>query len=464
MRICYLNPVGVLGGAERSLLSMMAAMRESQPETELSLVVGGEGPLLQEAAELGVDVHLLPLPDEFQRLGDSGLRQGTRLRMLTRLVGHVLRDGRKLWQYVHNVQRLIDTLRPTIVHSNGIKSHLLSSYLSLPHASLIWHVHDFLSTRPIVAHALRWRSGRVVEAVAVSHAVKHDAQQVLPKTSVRVIHNAVDTLRFSPASVDACKLDRLSGLPVSETPCIRIGLVATYARWKGQNVFLKAARALLDREPQLPVRFYIIGGPIYATAGSQWTRAELHHQATELNLSGRVGFIDFQDDPADIYRALDVVVHASTQPEPFGLTIVEAMACGKPVVVSRAGGAAELFTEDVDALGFAPGNIAELASHLRSLTIDASLRRRLGGAAEVSSRTRFSREQLCDQLSDFYASVAPTTSVRKPVTGDTSTTDPTTEMQCASEGISATRHSGHRRSRAGATGTVAESAIDVRRE
>ena len=66
-----------------------------------------------------------------------------------------------------------------------------------------------------------------------------------------------------------------------------------------------------------------------------------------------VGFVPFVEDPVPVYRALDVVLHASTQPEPFGLTVVEAMACGRAVVVSAAGGAAELFTDGVDALGVA---------------------------------------------------------------------------------------------------------------
>ena len=56
----------------------------------------------------------------------------------------------------------------------------------------------------------------------------------------------------------------------------------------------------------------------------------------KLGVEAHVGFIGFQSEPVDIYRAADVVVHASTQPEPFGLTIVEAMACGRATVVSEA--------------------------------------------------------------------------------------------------------------------------------
>src|SRR5262249_61166040 len=110
--------------------------------------------------------------------------------------------------------------------------------------------------------------------------------------------------------------------------------------WKGHAVFVEAA-AVWVREPG-PLRFCFVGGPIYRTHGSQWSEAELRQRAADLLAGQRLGFVGFQPDPAAVYRALDVVVHASTQPEPFGLTIAEALACARPVVVARAGGAADL--------------------------------------------------------------------------------------------------------------------------
>ena len=170
-----------------------------------------------------------------------------------------------------------------------------------------------------------------------------------------VVANAIDTMHFHPGAADTDRLDRLAGLPPPPTGTLRVGLVATYARWKGHDVFLKAAAALVREASSVPVRFYVVGGPIYQTQGSQFKAAELHGLVGALGLADRVGFVDFQRDPSEIYRALDVVVHASTRPEPFGLTIVEAMACGRAVIAAQAGGSAELFTHDHDGLGVALG-------------------------------------------------------------------------------------------------------------
>jgi glycosyltransferase involved in cell wall biosynthesis len=175
---------------------------------------------------------------------------------------------------------------------------------------------------------------------------------------------------------------------------VRVGLVATYARWKGQGVFLEAAARLLAARPAVPLRFYLIGGPIYHTRGSQFSDGELRSLARGRGLDGHVGFVGFQPDPAEAYRALDVVVHASTQPEPFGLTIAEAMACGKPVVAAQAGGAAELFRHGHDALGVPPGDAAALAAAVGRLAADAPARLRLSACARRTAVQRFSQDRL----------------------------------------------------------------------
>ena len=78
-------------------------------------------------------------------------------------------------------------------------------------------------------------------------------------------------------------------------------------------------------------------------------------------LGDRVGFVPFQRDVAPVYRALDVVVHASTKREPFGLSVLEAMACGRPVIVSDAGGVRELVTHGDQGLTHPPGDVDALA-------------------------------------------------------------------------------------------------------
>ena len=145
-----------------------------------------------------------------------------------------------------------------------------------------------------------------------------------------------------------------------------------------------------------PCRFYIVGGPIYRSAGSQYTLEELQARAQALGLDGRLGFAGFQADPTRALRALDVVVHASTRPEPYGRVIVEGMACGRAVVAVRAGGAAELFDDSVSALGCPPGDPAALAGAIERLVADPELRSRLGAAGRQAALAHFDRRRLAD--------------------------------------------------------------------
>jgi glycosyltransferase involved in cell wall biosynthesis len=302
--------------------------------------------------------------------------------------------------YLRRFRRRLRALRPDLVHSNGIKSHLLLA-AAPPAAPVVWHLHDFYGQRPILGRALRLAARRAAGGVAISRAVAADAAAVLGPLPVEVIPNAIDTARFAPGPGDGPALDRLAGLPPAPTGTVRVGLVATFASWKGHGVFLEAAA----RAGALPARFYVVGGPVYRTAGSQVSAAELRDRAETLGLTGRVGFVPFQADPAGVYRALDVVVHASTRPEPFGLTIAEAMACGRAAVVSRSGGAAELFTPDHDAIGTTPGDADELAAAVRRLATDAELRLRLGANARRTAERDFDADRLGRQVLALYRRV-----------------------------------------------------------
>src|SRR4029453_3164282 len=190
---------------------------------------------------------------------------------------------------------------------------------------------------------------------------------------IHSVWNAVDLGRFSPDG-PRLDLDTLAKLPPPGKTLVRVGLVATFARWKGHETFLEALSLV---PATIPIRGYIVGGPIYETSGSQVAIADLRERAESLGLGSRVGFQGFVADASSAIRSLDIVVHASTDPEPFGLVIAEAMACGKPVVASRAGGAIELTAPGVNSLAHAPGDARAMARCIADLAGNPELRERL---------------------------------------------------------------------------------------
>lgn len=404
MNILFLNPVGVLGGAELSLLDMLEEIRRLRPAWQLHLIAGSDGPLLEKARKIQVHSSVVAVPPWLAGLGDSGLAKSARGRWM-RLISQTGRAAvafAALPSYLKRLRRAVAPCQPSLIHSNGIKSHLVAGRVAPRNTPVIWHVRDFLSLRPVVGKALRRLASPPNLVIANSEAVRQDTAKVLPSAQVVTVLNGIDTERFSPEGPQA-DLDQLAGLPPARV--VRIGLVATYARWKGQDVLIEAAARLLQSESVPPLRFYIVGGPVYETAGSQFTEAELRERVRSHQLGSHVGFVPFQHELGSIYRALDVVVHSSVKPEPFGRTIVEAMACGKAVVVAAAGGAAEIIEPDTDAVAVVPGDVAGLAKALGDLVGDETRRQRLGQAARTKAVKRFSRRRLGQEIVTIYDSL-----------------------------------------------------------
>ncbi len=345
MRIQYLSSSGELGGAEVCLLDMIASLRREQPGWQLALIAAQRGPLLERAKRMGVTTTVLPFPLALSRLGDSKSSSG---RMAHAVLGAKMAAGTYVAAaYSRKLRRCIHEFAPDVLHSNSLKMNLLGAWAKGRRLPIIWHLHDYVSSRPFMSKVLRLYRNRCSAMLANSNSVRDDARSTLTgRPEIHTLYNAIDINEFSPEGPVA-DLDLLCNLPPAVAPVIRVGLLATMAWWKGHKDFIQAL-ALLGCESL--VRGYVIGGPLYHTEGSQVEIEELRRLSRELDMDRRIGFAGFVERPSSAIRALDIVVHASTRPEPFGRVIVEAMACAKPVITTAAGGAAELISAGNNAL------------------------------------------------------------------------------------------------------------------
>jgi len=395
VRVLFFNPLGGLGGAERSLLDLLVSLRRSPIHVEPRLLLMGDGELVERVRELGIEVQILPMPPALARSGESRKDAGNRARQAL----EVARGALATAPYLAEVRRAIRHARPDVLHTNGMKAHLVAR-LAVPELPTVVHVRDFVSTRPLTRHLLPLNRYRAV-FVANSRSVAEDLQRLAPRAVTRVIYNAIDLDTFAPGPPDPLYLASLSGLPPPPPQSVVVGMVATYAWWKGHRTFIDAAARLRKLTPR-PLRFYIVGGPIYGAQGAQVTRAELDELIRAADLETCVGLVPFQSDVVRAYRGMDIVVHPSERPEPFGRVIVEGMAVEKAVVVARAGGAQELFDEAQTGFGFTPGDAGDCARALRLLVDDDGLRTRIGRDARRVAQARFNRERLAAETFAVY--------------------------------------------------------------
>ena len=393
----YLTTSAALGGAETSLLTLLGSLRLLEPSWRLTVIAPAHGPLLDRCRAAGADALVVEFPASVACLGEPRRHASGRVLSRAHSALRLIAAAAALPLYLRRLRRELRRRRPDVVHTMGIKAHIAAA-LALPRGvRLVWHLHEYLGGRAATARLLRALVSRPAGIVANSDSVVADAGAALRGRRLRRIYNAVDVRAFSPDG-PALDLASLSGLP-PDAGTVRIGLVATFGRWKGHDVFLQAIARLRETTP---VRAYVIGGPVYQTDDSQRSRAELEKVAAALGVSGCVGFTGHLTDVPGALRALDIVVHASTSREPFGMVIAEGMAAGRAVVAVAAGGSRELFEDGVDALGYRIGDAADLADRLGRLVHDARLRQSLGVAARATAARRFSAPRMAEEFREVY--------------------------------------------------------------
>src|SRR5262245_54724245 len=295
-----------MGGSEVMLVQILRELRASKPSWDFHLIVPASGPLADRGRAAGANVIVLPMPRALAELGEWG--SGGRGR--SALVAGLMRAAIGLREYERMLRQTVAALGPDVIHSNGFKAHIAAARIRVD-AARVWHIHEYVSARPVSRSLLRRYARRCRAMVAVSESVAADLRRTIAPGAVHVIHNAVDLTRFAPDGAIA-DLDRLAGLTPARDATVRVGLVATLSRWKGHETFL---RALASLPPGSPVRGYVVGGAVYDTRGSQHSLEELRSLASSLGLGDRVGFTGFVHQTDEVMRALDVVVHASTDAE-----------------------------------------------------------------------------------------------------------------------------------------------------
>ncbi|MFA5242691.1 MAG: glycosyltransferase family 4 protein [Sulfuricella sp.] len=176
-----------------------------------------------------------------------------------------------------------------------------------------------------------------------------------------------------------------------------VGLVGLLIPWKGQMVFIEAARQLLQEMPD--AIFAIVGGTPEECRAYE---AELRQIVEQPELKGRVVFTGHVSDMAAVYNGLDVVLSASTSPEPLGTMIIEAMTMARPLIAPDHGGAVEMIENGKTGLLFKAGSAKDLAEKISTLYREPVLRKDVGQSARAHALQAFSVEEHVRHIEGVY--------------------------------------------------------------
>lgn len=351
-----------LGGGGHSLLGLVQALPELG--WQCHVVVPADGPLTQELRNRCIPHTIFPYEDPDWR--------------------HPLRAARQFFHWL----KIIRATRADLIHANAFDLHrafvLPATAAGIP---VIAH-----SRFPMDEAGIRWLcrglprpKGFIFTSQALHDAVWGAIERRCRGALGFVVHNAVNLATFTPAP-----------WPDAATP--RIGIIGNLLPVKRHEDFLRMAAELVQQG--FSAEFWIVG----ADTEGKGQEEKLRDLCESLGLANHVEFLGHRADIPNIMRQLHLVILTSEY-ESFGRTLIEAMACGRPVIATRTGGIPEVVREGETGYLFEVGDYKGMAIAARALLEDRAHWEQISQAVLMDVRARFSLPQHASHIVDVYNTV-----------------------------------------------------------
>lgn len=358
IRVLHLEFGRHLYGGALQVAYLVRGLARSQPSIQNHLAAPADNPLLDEVPES-------PL-----------------------VIRHPLRfKGEADPRVLLELGRIVRRHQPGLVHIHSRRGAdfwgvLLARRWKLP----------FVLTRRVVypesAWLVRWKARRSSGVVAISTRVREMMREAgVPEERLQLIFSTVDLETYRPEK-DPAYFREVTGLG-PETPTV--ALIAQMIQRKGHTYLFQAIPEVLSGHPE--THFLIFGqGPL---------EAELKQAVARQPWHGRVRFMGFRKDLDRLLPCIDIVVHPALF-EALGVALLQAAACGVPIVASRAGGIPDIVRDGENGFLVPPGDTVALAEALTRLLRDPGLRTRLGAQGRVFAETRFSVARMSADYAQLY--------------------------------------------------------------
>lgn len=377
IKILYVNHVAQVSGAERSLLNLVQNLDPS--EFEIAAALPGLGPLSEDLASAGVTVTTIDIC------------------RLTKTWNPVLLL-KYYFSWLRGVAQLTALIKDSsidIVHANSNTAQIYAGPAAARAAvPCIWHSRDLVNLGPLFP----WMSRKAARVIAISSAVEqHLRSHGVETGKLRVIRNVVNTNTFTPQNRRNAAL-RAMGIPEGKKVVAMIGQMVP---WKNHALFIRCAKQILQKAPD--TIFAVVGGDLFGEHSAYETSLR---DMAEKEIPGKAIFTGYTSDMPYALEAIDILLHPATR-EPFGRSIIEAMAMEKPVVAVNSCGPAEIISSGTDGLLVPPDDTEAMSEAALSLLNDSTLAERLGKAARKKVESSFSAEDNSASMPDLYREILP---------------------------------------------------------
>ena len=369
--VLHIHDSSGLYGAESVILSLATAMSKSNYYPIIGCLTGGD----QDKPDLGSAAEELALSVEY-----LPMRSRLDISVVVRLCS-VLRK--------RNIQ---------LMHAHGYKSNLIGLLASKLCGIQIVTTQHLYPPMPLKDKKLQFYSKidafytmkRMAKIIAVSGEIKEKLIAAgLDEHKITVIDNGIDIEKYSNSRDEHIEVLRRS-IGIGDDVSV-VGTFGRLTQQKGHKYLLEAASKVLENKISA----------IFLIAGDGPLKTELEKSAVELGLGGKVRFLGFRRDTADLLKIMDVFVMSSID-EGLPMAMIEAMASRKAVLVTSVGEIPKVIKDGVNGM-LVPANESDLLAHkLCILLNDAQLRNELAGKAFLDANEHYSKEAMCGKYVSVY--------------------------------------------------------------
>lgn len=378
-KILFVDHAAVMGGAELSLLDLATTYAQTS-----KVLLFSDGPLQNRLKKAGIQSSIVPASGNMLEINTSGgLQSLAKIPELWKMAGLIAQEA----------------VGYDLILANSQKAFIISALATLRDSPpVLWYLHDILTARHFskinrmvaVFLANQFATKVLVNSQATGKAfIAAGGKEKL----YNVVYNGFDAQKFDRVTIQDAEKIR-SDLGIDDAPLV--GVFSRLSYWKGQHIFLEAVKELHQ------VQVILVGEALF---GEEDYVSKIKTLANESQLQGRIHWLGFRDDIPSLMKACDLIVHTSTEPEPFGRVIVEGQLAQKPVIASAAGGALELIEDGKTGLLFPPGNVIALREQIQILISDRTLANTIAQQGYINAKTNFSLETILESFAQAIVEV-----------------------------------------------------------
>lgn len=381
--ILFIHQSAELYGSDKTMLYFLSELDKTKYLPVI--VLPNDGPLKTELEKNNIKVVIAPVLKLYRKMFTGK---------------NLIKFFREYNEGVRTLDKLNQEHNFKLVYSHTLAALIGIIFAKKRKIKHLWHVQEIIAKPKVFNQAfkkllsLQCNHKVVYDSIATMNFWTNDNKILTAKSEA--VWNGIELKNiqtFKQEEIAEVRKNYFS----SHKDEIIIALVGRINSWKGQQLLLNAFNILSNKNHN--IKLVYLGS---APSNQEIFEIDLKSKIKEFSLEEKVILIPFQKDISKFWNSIDIAVVPSTEPEPFGMVVIEAMLAKKPVVASNHGGPTEIVVNNETGFLFEPNNEIQLANAIQKLIEDQELRNTFGEKGFQRVQSTFSLENHVNHFEKIF--------------------------------------------------------------